>query len=275
MVMNNFSVLMSIYNKECPHRLKESLDSIVNQSVLPNEIVIVKDGPLNENLEQVLNLFQNHNRTLFKIVSLDKNYGLGYALSKGLENCSNDIVARMDSDDICALNRFERQLQVMVEGDFDIIGTNIQEFDKFPGDQRTYRRLPEIEKDIVSFSRFRNPFNHPTVMFRKKIAIDAGNYSANYMFFEDWHLFVRMIRNGSKVYNIQEILLFFRVSDRLDVIKRRSGFKYLCYEYKFSKFLLFSKHINIIQWFFYLITKLPMRLLPPSLLKWVYYKIAR
>jgi glycosyltransferase involved in cell wall biosynthesis len=212
---------------------------------------------------------------LLKIIALEKNCGLGYALSIGLENCKNEIIARMDSDDISSPNRFQRQYQVMIDGNFDLVGANIEEFDKCPGDLTTYRILPEMQEDIVKFSKFRNPFNHPTVMFRKTRVINSGNYNANYLFFEDWHLFIRMINDGAKVYNIQEVLLFFRVNDKLDVIKRRSGLNYLYFEYEFSKFLLKSDHINFYEWVIYLLTKLPLRLLPPSILKLIYYKIAR
>ena len=266
---------MSVYYKEKPMRLEESLNSIVNQTAFPNEVVIVKDGPLNEALELVLNSFQKQFPSLFKIIVLEKNYGLGYALSIGLLSCKNEIIARMDSDDICEMERFNLQYQVMIDRGLDLVGTNMEEFNNCPGDLNTFRVVPEKELDIIKFSKYRNPFNHPSIMFRKSIAVKSGNYNANYMFFEDWHLFVRMIKNGAKVYNIQENLLLFRVDNKLDVIKRRSGMNYLCYEYKFSKFLLYSNHINLFEWLIYVSLKLPMRLLPPTIIKFIYYKIAR
>jgi len=273
--MINISVLMSVYIKEKSLCLEESLNSIVNQTAFPNEVVIVKDGPLTEELELVLNSFIERFPALFIIINLEKNYGLGYALSVGLKYCSNEIIARMDSDDISASDRFKEQYQLMIDGEFDIVGTNIEEFNKYPGDLSIFRRLPEKGSDIINFSKFRNPFNHPSVMFRKTIAINSGNYNANYLLFEDWHLFVRMIQNGAKTYNLQKNLLYFRVSDKIHVIKRRSGIKYLISEFKFSLFLLTSKHINFFEWFIYIIVKLPLRILPPSLIKVIYYKIAR
>lgn len=275
MEIPNFSVLMSVYNGEKPNWLDESLKSILNQTFLPNQIVIVKDGPLNNNLEEVLNSFLKNCPFEIKIIPLEKNYGLGYALSVGLTNCKNEFIARMDSDDICVFNRFERQLKLIIEGGFDIVGANIEEFSIYPGDLQVYRKLPPTHLDIFKLSKYRNPFNHPTVMFRKSIVLNSGNYKADYLYFEDWHLFVRMIRHGAQVYNIQENLLFFRVNNKLDVIKRRSGIKYFYYEFKFSKFLLQTKHINIFEWFFYVFTKLPLRLLPPYILKFIYYKVAR
>ncbi len=273
--MLNLSVLMSVYNIEKPTRLEASLNSIVNQTACPNEIVIVKDGPLDEELEFVLNSFQKRFPSLFQVIALEKNFGLGFALSIGLKSCTNEIIARMDSDDISVLDRFKLQYQLMVEKKIDLVGTNIEEFNKCPGDLKKYRVVPETEPEILKFSRFRNPFNHPSIMFRKEIAINSGNYSGDFMFFEDWHLFIRMIRIGAKVYNMQENLLYFRVDNKLEVIKRRSGFKYLFYEYKFSRFLYNVNHINIFEWFFYVLTKLPLRLLPPSIINFIYYKIGR
>jgi glycosyltransferase involved in cell wall biosynthesis len=273
--MQNFSVLISVYSKETAARLSQSLDSIFAQSKIPAEIVLVKDGVLTNKLNSLVDLYCDKYPGVFKIIQLSRNCGLGMALNIGLINCTHEYVARMDSDDICASDRFEKQLHFMIRGGYDLVGCNIEEFNSIPGDLCSIRNVPEFYSDILNFSRFRNPFNHPSVMFRKSKVLSVGNYNSNYLFFEDWHLFVRMLKAGSSVYNIQESLLFFRVGDQMDVIKRRSGFKYVSHEFKFATFLFQISHINFAEYIFYLLVKIPIRVLPSRLIFLIYYKKAR
>jgi glycosyltransferase involved in cell wall biosynthesis len=274
--MSNFSVLISVYYKENPVFFREALDSVLNQSVIPNEIVLIKDGLLGESLENIIKEFDYKYPDLFNVISLPTNQGLGNALSIGVLNCNNDLIARMDTDDICVFNRFEKQIKFLNNNlEVDLVGSNIEEFNTTPGDLKRYRILPKNGKKLIRFSKFRNPINHPSIMFRKEKVIAAGNYQSNLLFFEDYSLFIRMIKNNFNLYNIQENLLYFRVGAGIDTIKRRSGLQYLIYEWKFSIFSLKIGHINYFEWVFYNITKLPFRLLPADIILFIYTKLLR
>lgn len=274
--MSNFSVLLSVYIKENPFFLKESLNSIINQSLVPNEIILVKDGPVTIELNSVINFFIIQYPKLFKIINLPENKGLGNALSVGVLECSYEIVARMDTDDICDKYRFEKQLKFLeLNPDIDLVGSNIEEFNRVPGDLNRFRIMPEKGNAIMKYSKYRNPVNHPSVMFRKSKVLAAGNYKSDILFFEDFSLFIRMLQNGSKFYNLQENLLHFRTGVGIDVIKRRSGWFYLKNEWKFSLLSLKLKNLNYLEWIFYVFTKLPLRLLPPRVILFVYNKLLR
>lgn len=274
--MSNFTVLMSVYYKDNPIYFRQSLTSVMNQTVRPNEIVLIKDGPLTSELDYVINEFQNLYSSIFKIVTLDKNKGLGKALSIGILKCTNELIARMDSDDICLFNRFEIQLNFLNKNlNVDLVGSNVEEFNNIPGDLKRFRIMPESGDKLKKYSKFRNPLNHPSVMFRKSKVIQAGNYDDDILYFEDYSLFIRMLKNGSKFYNIQSSLLNFRVGTGIDTIKRRSGLNYLNEEWKFSLLSLKIGHINFIEWLFYIITKLPFRLLPSRVVLFVYNKFLR
>lgn len=267
---------MSVYYKENPVFFKQAIDSLLNQTILPNEIVLVKDGPLTEDLEAVIVFFITSYKSLFKIISLEENKGLGYALSVGILQCSNDIVARMDTDDLCLATRFQKQINFLLNNNhIDVVGSNIVEFNSVPGDLKRIRSMPEYYFSIIKYSKFRNPINHPSVMYRKSKVIEAGNYNGDILFFEDYSLFVRMLKNGSMFHNIQESLLSFRVGTGIDTIKRRSGLQYLKEEWKFSLLSLKIGHINFFEWLFYIFTKLPFRLLPPRVVLFVYNKFLR
>ena len=182
----------------------------------------------------------------------------------------------MDTDDICKLNRFETQLKFLeLNPEVDLVGSNVEEFKNEPGDLKRYRKMPEKGTQLISYSRFRNPVNHPTVMFRRSKVLEAGNYNGDILLFEDFSLFIRMLQKGSVFYNLQECLLYFRTGLGIDVIKRRSGLFYFKNEWKFAKLALKIKSLTFFEWIFYICTKLPLRLLPPRVILFVYNKFLR
>ena len=267
---------MSVYYKENPLFFRKSLDSLMDQTKMPSEIVLVKDGPLSGELDEVISEFTGNYPNLFKIIVLPENKGLGNALSIGVLACSTELIARMDTDDICVLNRFEKQLEFFNNNpSIDLVGTNVEEFNKKPGDLNRFRKMPEKGEVLRRYSRFRNPVNHPTVMFRKSKVLEAGNYRGDILLFEDFSLFIRMLQNGASFYNIQECLLHFRTGLGIDVIKRRSGFFYVKNEWKFALLSLRIGNINFLEWIFYVCTKLPLRLLPPKVILFVYNQFLR
>lgn len=271
-----FSVLMSVYFKENPIYFRQSLESIFKQTLLPDEIVLIKDGLLTVELDEIIVEYLNNFPEIFKIIPLSENKGLGNALAIGVVQCSNEIIARMDTDDISAINRFERQIKFLENNpSFDLVGSNVEEFNNVPGDLRRYRKMPEKGEVLKKYSKFRNPVNHPSVMFRKNKVLEAGNYNGDILLFEDFSLFIRMLSKGAKFYNIQECLLFFRTGIGIEVIKRRSGLSYLRNEWNFSKLALKTGSLNVFEWLFYIVTKLPIRLLPPKVILYIYNQFLR
>lgn len=218
----SYSVLMSVYHKEKPEYLKRSIESILAQTVQTDDLVLVCDGPLNPELDSVIKEFQAKVSVLH-VVRLEKNGGLGNALNEGMKQCRNEIVARMDTDDIAHPDRCEKQLAIFAAKDVDIVSAAIEEFSISPNLIDSRRIPPEYHNDICSFAKKRNPFNHPCVMYRKSAVEKAGGYQEIFLL-EDYFLWVRMLINGSKGYNIQEPLLWMRAGS--DMYKRRGGWKY-------------------------------------------------
>lgn len=267
-----FSVLLSIYYKERPNYLRQSLDSLFSQTQLPTEIVLVKDGPLTKTLDIIIEEYSKRYLQL-KIVSLSVNQGLGKALNEGLKHCSYDLVARMDTDDIAKPNRFEKQLEVLNNHpEIDIVSSWIDEFEGETNHILSIRKLPEYHKEIYQFAKKRNPINHPAVMFRKSSVLAAGGYK-HFPLFEDYYLWVRMLMNGAKFYNIQESLLYFRSSS--DMFKRRGGINYALMELKFEQELLRIKFIDKSIFIKNILIRFISRLIPNKLRTIIYKHLLR
>lgn len=216
-----FSVLLSIYKKEQPNHFIQSLKSMFAQTLLPNEIILVKDGPLTPELDAIITEYQSR-YPILKVIPLPYNQGLGNALNEGLKHCSYELVARMDTDDIAKPNRFEKQIKVFQEHpEIDICSAWIEEFEATPDNILALRKLPETHDDILKYAKHRCPINHPVVMYKKSAVLKAGGYKG---FPEDYRLWINMLMNGAKFYNIQESLLYFRFSSAM--VRRRGGWKY-------------------------------------------------
>ena len=224
-ISNNmkFSVLLSVYFKENPLFLKQALESTWHdQSLKPDEIVVVKDGLLTEELDKVIADFAKMAPVV--IVALEKNHGLGAALNIGLSHCKNEIVARMDSDDISKPERFQKQITLFEKNPgLDIVSSWIDEFIESTDHVASTRKLPENHIEIKEYAKKRCPINHPVTVFKKSAVLLAGGYQP-FPLFEDYYLWVRMLMSGARFYNLQESLLMFR-SNR-ETYKRRGGFKH-------------------------------------------------
>ncbi len=221
--MESYSVLMSVYEREQAEYLKKSIASMLAQSIPANDFVIVCDGPLNEALEQVIAEVTQEHPALFQIVRLEKNQGLGIALREGIRYCKNELVARMDSDDISVPDRCEKQLEIFEKQKVDIVGGNVEEFIEDILKPTAKRRVPRTDAEIRAFAKRRNPFNHPTVMFRKSSVEAAGNYE-DCKYFEDYYLWARMLKLGMTGYNIPMTLVHMRSS--AGMYERRGSFSY-------------------------------------------------
>lgn len=222
---DSYSVLMSVYVKEKPVYLRASIESMMNQTVPTNDFVLVCDGQLNLELDAVIDEMQQKYGDVLHIVRFEKNGGLGHALQVGVKECRNDLIARMDSDDISRPYRCERELQILMKHpEISIVGAVIEEFSTTPDVIDAKRVVPETSEEIVEFSKNRNPFNHPSVMYRKKDVLKAGNYS-DVRFMQDYYLWIDMLIAGMNGYNIQEPLVWMRADNNL--FRRRSGKLYV------------------------------------------------
>ncbi|MFC6465157.1 glycosyltransferase [Marinilactibacillus sp. GCM10026970] len=218
-----YSVLMSLYIKEQPNYLKQSLDSMFLQTAFPEEIVIVKDGPLTLELEQILEEYNAQYPGVLQIIPLEQNIGLGRALDIGLSNCQNELVARMDTDDISLKERCAHQIEAFrKDPELAIVGTMIDEFIDDPNRIVSSRVVPTETEEIKQFIKRRNAFNHPTVMFKKSAVIDSGGYGSLKRR-QDIDLFSRMINKGYKARNLNESLLLFRSNE--ENFKRRKSWR--------------------------------------------------
>lgn len=219
-----YSVLMSVYHKEKPEYLKQAIESIQAQTFPTDDFVLVCDGPLNPGLDAVIAAKQQEMGDTLNVVRLAMNGGLGNALNEGIKHCKNELVARMDSDDIAYPDRCEKQMTVFnTHLEVSVCSGIVEEFTTDPGVVDTRRVPPENNAEIVGFAKKRNPFNHPCVMY-KKFAVEAvGSYQDFYLL-EDYYLWLRMLMAGYQGYNIQEPLLHMRAGS--DMYLRRAGWKY-------------------------------------------------
>ena len=271
--MLKFSVLMSVYKNEKPEYLKQAIESIVKQTLMSNEIVIVKDGLLTEELDQVLEEYQENYKELFKIVAFDENRGLGLALRDGVLACQYDYIARMDTDDIAKLDRFEKQIKFLEEHvEIALVGSFSKEFDVDIDRPYASMILPCANIEILEFAKKRNPFRHPTVVFKKSVVVECGNYR-DFLWFEDYDLFVRIMHSGYKVANINEFLVFVRADE--NQFARRGGWKYLEQDLKFQKFLYSSGFINSLQFVNNVFIRSLVRILPNNIRSFIYKKFLR
>ncbi|HEX4039817.1 MAG TPA: glycosyltransferase [Acidobacteriaceae bacterium] len=259
--IGGISVLISVYSGESAAHFKECLESLARQTVPAGEVLIIKDGPLGENLEEVIALYSGG--LPIRTVALQQNVGLGSALSAGVEECRFDKIARMDADDICALDRLELQAKFFeAHPEIDVVGGSIREFDADPLLGATERRLPSEHMAIEALAATRNPINHMTVAFRKRAVLAAGNYRPR-QGFEDYDLWVRMLLNGSRFHNLPDVLVFARCGNGMQ--RRRGGWDYarreaaLFWSFRSAGFLSTGQAARTI------ICRTPARLLPASL----------
>lgn len=272
--MNLFSVLMSLYYKESPLFLNECFESIwIKQTVKPDEIVLVIDGPVGTELQKCVDSWKDQIGDNLKIVPLSKNIGLGMALNEGLKHCSNEWVFRMDTDDICVEKRFEYQLQFIKDNpNVVLFGGQILEFDQNVDHADKLKSAPEKYTDILSFSKKRNPFNHMTVAYKKSIILSLHGYQ-HHLFMEDYNLWLRVISKGYKVANLSQVLVYARVGNGMHT--RRRGSEYIKSEKQLLDLKVDLKVQSIISAYTVFILRSCFRFLPSNFLGFVYNKLLR
>lgn len=245
--MKQYSVLMSVYHKEKPDYLRQSMQSIYRQTVPTDDFVLVCDGPLTPELDEVIAEMQELFGERLHVLRLLENQGLGRALNAGIKSCRHELVARMDSDDISRPDRCQRQLAIFQNHpEYSLVSGIVEEFSDTIKNVSVRRIVPEHQDDIITFAKKRNPFNHPCIMYKKSDVEAAGGYQDFYLL-EDYYLWIRMLQHGFTGYNLQEPLLWMRAGS--DMYKRRGGWKYflsqrklLCYMYQ-SEFITYSQYL--------------------------------
>ena len=268
-----FSVAMSVYKSDIPSFFDRALDSITEkQTIKPDEIVLVVDGPISEETNLVIEKYAiNYN---FKIIRLETNGGLGNALKIATENSSNELIARMDSDDVAVSNRFEQQLLFLKENpSVDIVGGDISEFINEERNVVSFRTVPTNDIELKKYIKKRCPFNHMTVMFKKKVVIEAGGY-LDWHYNEDYFLWLRMVMCNAVFANTGTVLVNVRTGD--EQFARRGGIKYFKSEKKLQIYMLNNKIIGPTRYFLNVLKRFIVQVLAPNWVRaFLYKKLAR
>lgn len=263
------SVIMSVYKNDNKDHFKCAVDSLLNQTYLPSEIIIVVDGLVNKGIDVLLKEYSKLD--VFNIIKLKKNKGLANALNTGFLESKYEFIARMDSDDICIPSRFEKQIDFFkTNKDIQILGGQIIQFKNKIEEKVLRRKLPIKHIEMISLMKTRSPFAHPTVMFKKEVMTKTQGYSTVY-FPEDYDFFVRSFLHGFKFANLDENILFFRLGeDEVSSIKRRWGKEYAKSEFKLYMHFYRINFFNLFDLLKMILLKIPLRLLPFRLFKSIY-----
>lgn len=269
----DYSILMSVYYKEKPEYLKQAIESMLNQTIKSNDFVIVCDGPLTKELYEVLEKYKSNPSNCIRLLELDKNYGLGIALNKGLKVCKNELVARMDSDDIAVADRIEKQIyEFKLNPNLILCGSNVEEFDQKIADINIIKKVPETNEEIRKYVKKRNPFNHMTVVFKKSAIEAVGSYEHCYLS-EDYYLWAKVIAANNYVINIPESLVYMRVGNGM--YERRGGIRYIKGDISIQVKLKRLNLISLVDLIINIFIRILIRLFPTALRKKIYIKLLR
>ena len=273
-----YSVLMSVYQKENPEYLRAAVESVLGQTVPPEEVVLVCDGPLTEALDGVIAEYARQ-EIAFRVVRLPENGGLGKALNEGLKYCSCEWIARMDTDDLAAPNRCERQLRYLERHpDVDALSGTIAEFQGDALDVQmaekavtSYKTVPQTPEEISGYIKQRNPINHPCVMFKKSSVELSGGYQPC-PYFEDYDLWVRMYRDHAVLANLSDTLLYMRVNG---MHQRRGGIEYAKAIISFRNRMYRYGFLNLAEYLPMTAARVLISLMPNFMRKYLYDKKLR
>lgn len=269
------SVLMSVAAKERAENLEKSLVSVFTQTLAPNQVILVVDGPISQEVKEVTKRWQCKEPLRLTLVCLEKNVGLAIALNIGLKYATGEFIARMDSDDICLPARFESQIDFLSKNpEVDVVGTWICEIDENDHQIKDMVEFPTTHEECLRFFEKRNPLAHPTVIFRRSFFEKIGRaYSCKYFrkTDQDTELWYQGFQSGCKFANVPKVLFKFRRSSNFYM--RRSGLKsalvYLRNKIRFNRGLHFGILADLFAICYFLM------MLSPSWLKKILYRIAR
>lgn len=273
--MTRFSIITSVYKNDKPEFVSRALDSITKlQYKHPDEVVLVVDGPIPEDLSNLIKDYQRKATDHFNVIWLPKNKGLGNALRVGIENAKYEIVARMDSDDVSAPDRFEKQIAYMESHPgCDVVGGQISEFIEDENNIVGMRCIPISDSDIKIYLKSRCPFNHMTVMMKKNSVISVGNY-IDWHFNEDYYLWIRMAEVGCHFANLPDTLVNVRVGK--EMYARRGGWKYFKSEKGLQDYMLSRKIISMPRYCYNVLGRFAIQVAMPNKLRgFIFQKLFR
>lgn len=266
------SVLMSVYKEEQAKYLDKAIESIIDQTQKPNQIVIIKDGKLTNELEEVIARYKNRFPKLIDIYELEKNSGLGVSLRYGIKKCKYEYVARMDTDDVAPKYRLEEQIRILKDDpSLDILGGYIEEYDENMKELISIRKVPLTLEKIQKHMKTKSPFNHGTVIMKRETVLRIGNYRN--VKIEDYDLWARMLINGCKMANMDIVLGKNRTGKTM--YKKRSGMKYIRKIVEIENKLLEYKIINKVTYIKNVIIRSAVAIVPVKLKKFLYKEIIR
>ncbi len=276
--MEKYSVLVPLGHREPNEYVRQCMDSIVRQTVPPAEIIFVCDHQTPDALRAIIRDYAEPAKIFYSYVDctdIHKRGGhLGAILARGVRMCGNDLVARMDADDIAPLERCELQLRAFAQNDeLALVGGVSAEFTNDFNDISAYRRLPEDYESILKFARYRNPFNHSSVMFRRSAVLTVGNYSPVLFGCEDYDLWYRVLAAGYKAINLPDVLLYSRVGN--DLIRRRQNPNNTASYFKVKKKMLQNGFITPAQYYVSATAIMILRHAPRGFVKWLYKRCLR
>ena len=268
-----FSVSICVYGGDNAEYFDTAMGSVFNQTLPPDEVVLVVDGPVGEGISAVIDKYKNTYESL-KVIQLEKNVGHGNARRIGMDACSYEIIALMDADDISVENRFEKQIEIFKQKEnISIVGGLIKEFINETNNVVGMRDVPQEDADIKQYMKKRCPMNQVTVMFKKSDVQCVGGYIDWYCE-EDYYLWLRLALADKSFYNIQENLVYVRVGE--EMYQRRGGVKYFKSEAKLQKYMLDNKIIGIPRYLINVTERLILQVLMPNKLRgWVFKMFAR
>lgn len=271
---NGISVVMSVYKNDRAEWVDEAIESVVAQTLSPAEIVIVFDGPIKSEVSEVIYEWKRETRIPIQIVALEKNSGLGIALKAGVEAAKYDLIARMDSDDRSVGSRFEKQIEYLkMHPEVDVLGGQIREFESDTGAIVGLRKVPCSNAEIRTYMKRRCPMNHVSVIMRRKIIEEAGNYR-NFPFNEDYDLWIRLAQRGAVFSNLDDSLVYVRVND--DMYYRRGGMRYFKSEYRIQRTMLESRMIGRLTYYTNILERFILQVVFPNRIRaFVYKRFAR
>ena len=266
-----FSALLSIYKGTTSADLSKCLSSLLLQTLRPDEVLVIKDGPISKGVE---NCLKHYNQQLpLRTLEYPINRGLGPALQEALPHCKNDIVARVDTDDVCVPDRFLKQITYLQEHrTISVVGGALLEHYDSDRAHSVIRSAPTNHRRLTRYAKQRNPLNHPTVMFRKTDVLSSGGYEKCDLF-EDYYLWVKMIIHGYRLANLPDILVETDVNP--DYFRRRGGLDYIRYEIQLAEKLRRLEFFTRLDKYRFIVSRLPLRLSPWRLRRRIYELLLR
>ena len=267
-----YSVLMSVYSKDKAEWLRESIESMALQTHKPSEILVIEDGPVAEDLHEVIICCMRRFPGLIKNIQFSQNLGLAEAMHFGVKKCQYEWIARMDADDVSEKNRCEEELKKAIKVGADVVGCDCDEFIDCIDRPVSRRIFPEEHENLVRFSKRKVPFCHPAVIMKKSAVLKAGNYHNVYPH-DDYDLFVRMFKTGAIGCTVKKTLFHVRVNE--EFYKRRGGWKYVKTLINFNYQLLRNGWTTPFDFFIRSCGNVLFGLSPTCLRKFLYRRLLR